>query len=273
MRAILTALGSLVFTWAATAAESRVALVIGNSNYQYAGALPNPRNDATDIAAALRQLEFKVIEGTDLSRAGMEKSLRQFGDAAFQADVALLFYAGHGIEINGSNYLLPVDAKLSTENDAAFEAIPMDLALRMTEPAKRLRIVILDACRNNPLAAQMKRLDNKRSLGGGGFAPIEPVADTLVRATPGGEWLQGVPRDHLWAVQTPQAFRRLELLAAHEQARADGHAATDDAGLLARQGHPVRLVPGDARLFKVTTPADLPLAQAVARVWDADDHA
>ncbi|GHF35315.1 2-C-methyl-D-erythritol 4-phosphate cytidylyltransferase [Deinococcus metalli] len=100
-----------------------------------------------------------------------------------------------------------------------------------------------------------------------------PVADTLVRAAPGGEWGELTSREGLWAVQTPQAFRRALLLDAHRRARADGHAATDDAGLVARQGGRVRLVPGDARLFKVTTPADLPLAQAVARVWDAGDHA
>ncbi|WP_309572537.1 2-C-methyl-D-erythritol 4-phosphate cytidylyltransferase [Deinococcus sp.] len=100
-----------------------------------------------------------------------------------------------------------------------------------------------------------------------------PVADTLVRATPAGDWDGPIPREGLWAVQTPQAFVRALLLSAHDHARADGHAATDDAGLIARQGGVVRLVPGDARLFKVTTPADLPLAQAVARVWDAEGHA
>lgn len=97
-----------------------------------------------------------------------------------------------------------------------------------------------------------------------------PVADTLVRAGETGGWGQGVPREGLWAVQTPQAFRRAALIAAHEAALADGHAATDDAGLIARAGQSVALVPGDARLLKVTTPGDLLLAQALARVWDAE---
>lgn len=97
-----------------------------------------------------------------------------------------------------------------------------------------------------------------------------PVADTLVRAGETGGWGQGVPREGLWAVQTPQAFRRAALIAAHEAALADGHAATDDAGLIARAGQPVALVPGDARLLKVTTPGDLLIAQALARVWDAE---
>ncbi|PIG96798.1 2-C-methyl-D-erythritol 4-phosphate cytidylyltransferase [Deinococcus sp. UR1] len=97
-----------------------------------------------------------------------------------------------------------------------------------------------------------------------------PVADTLVRADPAGGWGTLTPREGLWAVQTPQAFRRAALIAAHEAALADGHAATDDAGLIARAGQPVALVPGDARLLKVTTPGDLLLAQALARVWDAE---
>ncbi|MVN89001.1 2-C-methyl-D-erythritol 4-phosphate cytidylyltransferase [Deinococcus sp. HMF7620] len=100
-----------------------------------------------------------------------------------------------------------------------------------------------------------------------------PVADTLVRAAhpraAAQHWGTLTPREGLWAVQTPQAFRRLALLAAHEAALSDGYAATDDAGLLARLGQAVALVPGDARLFKVTTPGDLALAQALAPVWDA----
>ncbi|GAA5513768.1 2-C-methyl-D-erythritol 4-phosphate cytidylyltransferase [Deinococcus carri] len=95
-----------------------------------------------------------------------------------------------------------------------------------------------------------------------------PVADTLVRGE-AGRWGGLVPRESLWAVQTPQGFRRELLLRAHAAARAEGFAATDDAGLVARLGLPVTLVPGDARLFKVTTPGDLALAQALARVWDA----
>lgn len=151
-------------------------------------------------------------------------------------------------------------------------ATRQDTVYALLQATSACHVLIHDAARPFLGAATIHALLAAVRETGAATAAL-PVADTLVRATPGGEWLQGVPRDHLWAVQTPQAFRRLELLAAHDRARADGHAATDDAGLLARQGHPVRLVPGDARLFKVTTPADLPLAQAVARVWDADGHA
>ncbi|MPY67455.1 2-C-methyl-D-erythritol 4-phosphate cytidylyltransferase [Deinococcus sp. SDU3-2] len=107
------------------------------------------------------------------------------------------------------------------------------------------------------------------AVAGTGAATVAlPVADTLVRGE-GGLWAEGVPREGLWAVQTPQAFRRELLVRAHAEAGAQEVSATDDAGLVARLGLPVRLVPGDARLFKVTTPGDLALAEALARVWDA----
>lgn len=96
-----------------------------------------------------------------------------------------------------------------------------------------------------------------------------PVADTLVQAAPGRTWGDLTPREGLWAVQTPQGFRRRVLREAHTRAQADAHAATDDAGLVARLGGRVALVPGDARLFKVTAPGDLALATALAAVWDA----
>lgn len=98
-----------------------------------------------------------------------------------------------------------------------------------------------------------------------------PVADTLVQAGEGGSWGEYVPREGLWAVQTPQGFRRETLIHAHARAAAEGFAATDDAGLITRLGGRVALVPGDARLFKVTTPGDLALAHAVAAVWDAGE--
>ncbi|MEF2279545.1 2-C-methyl-D-erythritol 4-phosphate cytidylyltransferase [Deinococcus sp. YIM 134068] len=103
----------------------------------------------------------------------------------------------------------------------------------------------------------------------GAATAVLPVADTLVRAGEDGGWGQYVPREGLWAVQTPQGFRRETLIHAHARAAAEGFAATDDAGIIARLGGRVALVPGDARLFKVTTPGDLALAQAVAAVWDA----
>lgn len=107
--------------------------------------------------------------------------------------------------------------------------------------------------------------------GTGAATAALPVADTLVRGE-GEQWQGAVPREGLWAVQTPQAFRREELLRAHRAAHRQGYAATDDAGLIAWQGGEVRLVPGDARLFKVTAPGDLALAHAVARLWDAGER-
>jgi hypothetical protein len=100
--------------------DRRVALVIGNSKYQHAVQLPNPSNDAADISQALRKLRFDVIEGRDLDRRGMEDRIRAFGRKVEGADLALLFYAGHGMQVGGKNYLVPVDAKLERTGDLSW---------------------------------------------------------------------------------------------------------------------------------------------------------
>ncbi len=129
-------------------------------------------------------------------------------------------------------------------------------------------VLIHDAAR--PFLPENVVLDLLEAVAETGAATVAlPIADTLVRAGTPGRWGELVPREGLWAVQTPQAFRRAALLAAHEQAARDGVQVTDDASLITRGGGPVRLVPGDARLFKVTTPGDLHLAAALAASWDA----
>ncbi|MCG8563013.1 MAG: caspase family protein, partial [Hyphomicrobiales bacterium] len=110
-------------------AEKRVALVVGNSAYKHAASLKNPQNDATGMAAALRRLGFRVFEGTDLDRRAMEARIRDFANDIADADVALFYYAGHGLQVNGTNYLAPVDATLKAEADLDFEAIPLKLVL------------------------------------------------------------------------------------------------------------------------------------------------
>ena len=112
MKTIGRALFFLILLAAPALAEKRVALVIGNSAYVHAPALPNPKNDAEALAAALTRLNFEVFAGTDLDKPAMERLLRRFADAAEKADVALAYYAGHGLQVNGRNYLVPVDAKL-----------------------------------------------------------------------------------------------------------------------------------------------------------------
>ena len=144
-------------------AEQRVALVIGNSSYKQAQALPNPVNDATAIAALLESAGFQVVLRRDVSINDMRRALREFSDATRNADVAVVYFGGHGIEIDGENYLIPIDAVLERDIDVDDENVSLDRILRVVEPAKRLRLVILDACRENPFSRTMKRTMAKRS--------------------------------------------------------------------------------------------------------------
>src|SRR5271156_53538 len=134
-------------------AEKRVALVFGNSAYQNVNLLANPANDAGAMAAMLKSSGFDVVTlKRDLKANEMRRALRDFSDEVRDADIAIIYYAGHGLEIEGNNYLIPVDATLERDVDAYDEAISLDRVLAAVEPAKQLRLVILDACRDNPFA-------------------------------------------------------------------------------------------------------------------------
>src|SRR5581483_12379461 len=162
--------------------ERRIALVVGNSAYRNVPPLTNPVRDATAIADALRRTGFQTVTlQTDLPREKLVDALRNFAQLADSADWALVYYAGHGIEMGGANYLIPVDAKLSTDRDVGFETVPLDQVLSAVEGAKRLKLVLLDACRDNPFASQMRRTmaTASRSIGRG-LASIEPESGTLV---------------------------------------------------------------------------------------------
>ena len=164
------------------AADGRVALVVGNSAYAAIGELPNPGNDAADVAAALGRLGFDVTTVSDADRAGLNEALRLFARESAGADVSLVFYAGHGIEVDGVNYLVPVDARLERDTDVEYEALPLDRVLRATTGAE-LRVVILDACRNNPLARSMQRTSASRSVSRGSFGELNEALlgdETLV---------------------------------------------------------------------------------------------
>jgi tetratricopeptide (TPR) repeat protein len=164
-------------------AERRVALVIGNSGYtsSLVSALPNPRRDAKLVADALRQAGFETVELTDLDLAGMVKALRAFRGKADSADWALVYFAGHGIEINRANYLLPIDAKLEDSRDVKRETVSYEDFAEAIGGAKALRIIILDACRNNPFKASMRQTVALRgSLERGLAAPPEAEPGTLV---------------------------------------------------------------------------------------------
>ncbi|MDE0035515.1 MAG: caspase family protein [Deltaproteobacteria bacterium] len=160
-------------------AAQRVALVVGNAAYEHAPRLANPLNDASDIGAALVRLGFTVTKLDNADYDGMRRGLRAFTRAAATAEVALIFYAGHGIEIDGRNFLVPVDARLASDQDVEYEAVPLDLVSRAVERASELRVVILDACRENPFAVAMRRAGATRSIGRG-LARVEPAGEFLV---------------------------------------------------------------------------------------------
>jgi uncharacterized caspase-like protein len=162
-------------------AEKRVALVIGNSIYQKVAKLSNPANDAAAVAAMFKSAGFNTVESKlNLTVSEMRKTLRDFGNSTRDADVAVVYYAGHGIELDGANYLIPVDATLETDADVLDETLSLDRVLFAVEPAKQLRLVILDACRDNPFAKTMKRTIASRAIGRG-LAKVEPSSpNTLI---------------------------------------------------------------------------------------------
>jgi Caspase domain len=166
--ALAAAVLAVCFANQSALAAKRVALVIGNSSYQNAAALSNPANDATAITEMFKNASFDVVESRrDLKYMEMRRALRDFTDKARGADVAVIYFAGHGLEVDGVNYVVPVDATLERDADVDDEAIALNRILLAAEPATQLRLVILDACRDNPFAKKMKRTIASRSLGRG----------------------------------------------------------------------------------------------------------
>lgn len=160
-------------------AGDRVALIIGNGMYQKVPALPNPPRDAADIARALDRLNFKVTRLENASAAEMRKSLVEFGRRTDGADVAVVFYAGHGMEVGGENWLIPVDAELQNDTDIESEAVSLRSLNLQVAKARSLGLIILDACRNNPFANKMKRSLSNRAVERG-LARTEPNDNVLV---------------------------------------------------------------------------------------------
>ena len=180
---MVVAMLSLLALCAVSVAERRVALVIGNSAYAHTSVLANPLNDAADIAAAFERLGFAVTRLENAGGAEMRRALLKFSEAAFRSDVAVVFYAGHGMEVDGENYLVPVDARLKTDRAVKFETVPFD-QVREMQPESGLLLVILDACRDNPFAQTMRRTGATRTVGARGLGRIDlgtsGVGDTLV---------------------------------------------------------------------------------------------
>ena len=156
----------------AARAADRLALVIGNAHYSSAPALSNPTNDAEDLASSLRSLGFEVIERSDATRAAMADAVREFSEKLEGVDTALFFYAGHGVQVNGDNYLVPVDAKIDSPSDVRFGTINLNDIMGEMEGKGHAAIILLDACRDNPFADAVAK--SGRSLGGRGLGRIDP---------------------------------------------------------------------------------------------------
>jgi uncharacterized caspase-like protein len=162
-------------------AEKRVALIVGNSTYQTVPQLPNPARDASAVAKMFKDAGFDSVD-VELNVGNLEfkRSIRRFETVADQADIAVIYYAGHGLEISGTNYLIPIDARLASDRDAGDEAIALERLVSSTDGAKQLRLVILDACRNNPFVTTMRRERANRAVTSG-LGKIEPTStDTLI---------------------------------------------------------------------------------------------
>ena len=162
-------------------AEKRVALVVGNSAYQNVSRLSNPVHDADAMSATLKAAGFDTVDlKLDLRANEMRRALRDFSDQVRDADVAIVYFAGHGIEVDGMNYLIPTDAVLERDIDTYDEAIALDRVMTVVEPSRKLRLVILDACRDNPFNKTMKRTLSQRAIGRG-LAKVEPASpNTLI---------------------------------------------------------------------------------------------
>jgi uncharacterized caspase-like protein len=186
----------------AAQAQKRVALVIGNSAYQHAGLLDNPKNDAIDVAGALKKHGFQVISGFDLDKVGMDRKIREFSEALAGSTSAVFFFAGHGLQVSGHNYLVPIDAKLTTAAALDWEMVRLDLVHRSMEREAATSILFVDACRNNPLARNLARVMGTRSAEiGRGLAPVEAGVGTLVSFStqPGNVALDGAGRNSPFA--------------------------------------------------------------------------
>jgi hypothetical protein len=177
------AIFSMVLVPDAAWADKRVALIVGNSTYQTVPQLPNPSRDATAVAKMFKDAGFDSVEIVlNVGNLEFKRSIRRFETLADQADIAVVYYAGHGLEIGGTNYLIPVDARLASDRDADDEAIPLERLVSSADGARRLRLVILDACRDNPFVGTMRRERKvaNRAIAAG-LGKVEPTStDTLI---------------------------------------------------------------------------------------------
>src|ERR1700730_731172 len=184
MRALVIVLSmvAMLATANCARADQRVAFVVGNGTYKNVPRLPNAPISATAMAGLLQNLGFEVVDGIDLTRDKMTERLIEFGKKAEGADIAVFFYAGHGITIGGTNYLLPIDADLKSEMDVKLgAAINIDLTLDQTMSVAKVKLVFLDASRDNPFAAKIKSNSATRSVSvQSGLAEMKSGEGTLI---------------------------------------------------------------------------------------------
>lgn len=194
----VTLLGAIVISDQSSAENKRVALVIGNSAYEHTPPLTNPKNDADDMTVALQGLGFEVFKGVDLKKSEMERTVRDFASALVGSNLGLFFYAGHGLQVNGVNYLVPTDAQLTTSSALDFEMVRLDIVQRAMESESQSNVIILDACRDNPLSRNLARALGTRSTSiGRGLAQFEAGIGTLISFStqPGNVALDGSGRN------------------------------------------------------------------------------
>ena len=246
-------------------ADKRVALVIGNSSYRNVAKLSNPANDAAAVAAMFKSAGFNTVESKlNLTVSELRKALRDFGNTSRDADVAVVYYAGHGIELDGTNYLIPVDATLETDTDVLDETLSLDRVLVAVEPAKQLRLIILDACRDNPFAKNMKRTMASRAIGRG-LAKVEPSSPNTViafAAKAGSTASDGTGKNSPFATALVDHLAKpgLDLQRAFRYVRDDVLKATNNAQepytYTSLGGDDVPLVPATPAKPAVAAPAD-----------------
>jgi Caspase domain len=198
LAAVIMALGALSATiWVDQAfAERRVALIIGNSAYQNTPTLPNPERDGRAIADMFQKAGYEVVTTAfNVGNLDFKRTIRKFEDTVTDADIAVIYYAGHGLDINGTNYLIPIDAKLASDRDANDETITLERLVESVDGAKRLRVIILDACRDNPFARTMKA---QRMASFSGLGAVQPnsIGTLIAYAAKPGTTAQDGGGDH-----------------------------------------------------------------------------
>ncbi len=263
-------------------AAGRVALVIGNSEYRYSKVLPNPVNDANDVAEMLERLDFTVIKLLNGDFGAIREAVRTYNSQVENADIGVVYYAGHGMELGGENWLIPVDAELKTDRDLASEAINLKVILQSVSRATELGLVILDSCRDNPFTAKMARSTLTRSVERG-LARVQPAPNVLVAyaAKDGTTAIDGNGRNSPYtsALLKHMATRGLEVSFIFRKVRDDVMRATSrrqqpfaygslsSKAVYFREPSPTPESPPDAA--SIHSPAPQPAVRKIdATVWD-----